>query len=202
MFGNGIDNKEDFLNELSRLHQLLERDAHIGIKDFPIKETDLITVVSNNVALDVKKGDYEPMIYRFINMLITNYRNEHVFIDLVNYFMYLNSIKDIRDITDDEKPFISNCYKLMRNDKDGTLSTNNEYYEAFLERIEEIKIDTDKRREEVSKVAFERKIEKKIEKRIKEEINKKAQEQMKMGVKVDEIDFDKILKDISLTMDL
>lgn len=193
LFDDGINNKDDFLEELNRIHSLLERDEYIGALELDVKSTDLMTSVIDNIREDLTKVGYNEHVFKFVNMLITSYRKEKVFVDFVNYFLYLNGIMDYKDINEEEKPFVSHCFKLMSLDKCDELEIDTKFYNKFIERIERIRAEKESKSNENAKNALNR--------RIKEEINKKVKKQLALGVDVDEIDYDEIIKNIDFSQE-
>lgn len=193
LFHEGLDDKEAFINELNRVHHLLERDENLGVLELNVESTDLMASVLENVREDLAKDDYNAYVYKFVNMLITSYRKEKVFVDFMNYFLYLNGVLKIEEIAEDEKPFISNCFKLMHRDKNGMIETDYEYLDMFISRIKEIQ-------ENAQKIVSER-TEDALKRRIEEELNKKVQKQLSLGVDAEEIDYDKLIDSIDLSKD-
>lgn len=191
LFEGEIADKEAFLEELDRIHMLLERDEHLGALDLDVETTDLMTSVIDNVRNDLSKDDYNEYVFKFINMLVTSYRSEKIFLDFINYFLYLNSVKSTNDIKDNEKAFLSNCFKLMHDDKEKKLEIDEEFFEAYINRIKEVKILSEKRGKEKAEYA--------LKKRIKLEVNKKVKEQLALGLDVEEIDYDEIISNIDFT---
>ncbi|MCT4631281.1 MAG: hypothetical protein N4A76_00925 [Firmicutes bacterium] len=193
LFNNRIESKEEFEDMVKHFHKLLERDDLLGTLEFDVKKTDLMTKVIQRIKDDLEEEDYDENIYIFINMIIGNYRKERIFKEFSKYFLYLNDVYDISDIKESEKPFLSNCYKLMHKEKIENLETDNIYYEKFLERIKQIKVESDKIAEEKLKEAVKKKLEVKM--------NERVQELTNMGIDVKDIDFEEILEDIILNKD-
>lgn len=186
LFNNGADSKEEFMDILSNFHKLLERDKVLGTFDYDVETTDLLTSIFERMKEDIAEADYDEDIYTFINMLVRSYKSVSTFRKFARYFLILNGVKEINEIVDEDKPFISNCYKLMAKDKENTLQTDSKYLTKFITRVSEIKLDNEKKSVDKADV---------IKQHLEEMINEKIQEQLKLGLDIEEIDIDKILKE-------
>ena len=92
-----------------------------------------------------RKEGWNKDVYTFINILITNYRNNEVFQQLVEYFIVLNGIKSVESIKNEQIPYFANLFRAFHN----LCENPNEYeesdFKAFLSRCKEIKIDKTKK---------------------------------------------------------
>ncbi len=139
LFTNESITRDQFNEILNRYHRLLERDKILGTLDYDVKTTDLMASIIDKIKKDIDEKDYDEDIYTFINILIRSYKKEKTFLRLAKYFLYLNGSKSVSEIQDDEKAFISNCYKFLSAERDKKLSYNEEDFNKFLNRIVEIK---------------------------------------------------------------
>jgi len=98
----------------------------------------------------------------------------------------LNDKKDLEDLNESDEPFISNCYRLMAMDGEGTLQTDAEYLSKFFDRVAEVKLDNEKKSDDKTDV---------IKQYLEEMINNKIQEQLKLGLDIEEVDIEKILEE-------
>lgn len=193
LFGDQVKNKNDFKKALKRYHTLLERDDVLGVTEMDMKSTNLLSSVIRHIKKDLELEGYKEDVYVFINMLITSYREEEIFQQFVKYYLYLNNIKDISGITDEDKIFVSNYYKLMDNCKKREIQFDEEFYNLFLERISSI------RNENIEKSKKKAKEKEEIIKEIfREKLDEKVKEQLKLGVDIDQINFDELIKNIDL----
>lgn len=175
--------KESFLKTLNKFSRLIERDEHYGLLDYDCEKTDLINAIFDKMKRDFKSEDFDDRIYIFINIIISNYKKQAFLQNFSDHVLYLNSLKNIEDISEEEKIFVSNMYELTSKFKNKELKLNEEYYEKFLNRIKELK---DKKEDKTKKINEE------LSKKINEELSKK----INMGNSVEDIDTDKLIKKI------
>ncbi len=185
--------KDQFERKLRKYQNLLIRDNSFGVKDLDINKTNLISMIIKKMKEDIASGDYDEEIYVFINFLISSYHEEDGFKKLIDYFLYLNDIKKIENVRGGEKVFLSNCYRVMRDEVEHKLYFDEYSYDEFVDRIYEIR----KKKAYLSeKIAMEKEdiIKTLINKKLKHEI----QEQLKLGVDVGDIDMNQIMNNIDL----
>lgn len=189
LFNNGVDTNEKFQDVLAKYHHLLERDKVLGTLNFDVEKTDLITSIFEHMKNDVKEDDYDEDVYTFINMLVRSYKSVNTFKKFAKYFLFLNGVNDLEELKETDKPFISNCYKLMYGDMKDTLENDEIYFEKFLDKVAKIKADN----EEKSEVKVEA-----IKNKMQERISEKLQEQIKLGLDPEDIDIEQILDSLGL----
>ncbi len=183
----------EFNRRLEKYHRLLERDEYLGVKEFDIERTNLLASITKHIQKDLSQTGFDENIYIFINMLITSYREETLFKKFARYFLYLNDILDYELIEKEEEAFVSGCYRFMKLEKDNKLTKDNEYFELFIKRIEEIKQNNSRKSKEKTKEKEE--ILKKI---LREKLDEKVKEQLSLGVDINQINFDELLSNINL----
>lgn len=184
LFENEISSKDDFLALLDHCHELIERDKALGTLDLEAKKTDVITSVIDEMKKDMYTTDADESIYIFINMVIRSYKKEPIFKDLARYFLILNGKYDIESVSEIDKVYLSNYFKLFNQQKNGELKFSPNYYELFINRIKEIK-----EMEEGNK--------KRLEKLLIDKVNSKIQSLLKLGIDIDDIDINELINDIS-----
>lgn len=168
---------ESALNQYLNLHNVNKINARIKRNE----KNDILTSITDSIRNDLNKDDYDKSIYHFINMLLSNYRQEKVFKNLAKYFLILNGKIDYKGIDYEDKVYLSNYFHLFSEDKRGNLRFDKEYFDKFTKRIEEIKFYQE------SKI-------KDFNNRIINDVNEKVRELLSLGVDIDDIDFDSILK--------
>lgn len=179
--------KEEFGNILNNYQRLLDRDKILGTLEFDMGKTDLITSIIEKMKKDLSDKDYDEDIYRFINMIISSYREVLGYKELAKYFVVLNGIRDLEELTDNEKVFVSNCYKLMSLNRNKELKLDADYFDKFKTRVFEVKkINNTKANQKADD----------IKKLLEETIKSKLQEQINLGVDIDNVDIDKIVKEL------
>lgn len=185
LFNDRIKTKQDFRDVLLTYRNMLQRDMKIGILDVNPEDSDLINSIIEKIRQDIKTNDYDRNIYLFISTLINSYKNDFLFKMISKYILYLNNSISIENIDEKEKIFISNYYGVLHNYKDNELSYNDENYKNFLKRVEEIKNENEKARNEV-------------EDRIQMLISKEIDAKLKLGMKVDDIKIEDIVKQLTM----
>ncbi len=179
LFSEDVEDEKEFKVLLSKFHKLIDRDKKEGIFECNASITDLITKIYKDMKEDGKKKGCNENIYSFVNLLINNYREEELFNKFINYFLYLNGSINKEFIKEDEKPFLSHFYKLIKHEKEQQLMLDEEYYFKFISRIDEMQTK-------------KRVIEEQISEAIKKEIEKKINE----GSSIENLDHEGIIKKI------
>lgn len=193
LFKGDVESKEEFKKITKRFHNLLERDGTLGLLDIDAKKTDLVMGIFEQIKVDMAKDDAEEDIYIFVNMILRSYRREKIFKELGRYFLFLNGIKDKSEIQDEEKPFLSKCFELMSAEKCGKLEFNDDCFQKFSDRIDEISSERISLAEEESKKIMLKKFDSKIK--------MKVEELSKLGLEVEDMDFEEIIGSIDFEKD-
>lgn len=193
LFNDDVSDKDRFLFIIDKYHHLLERDEYLGIKEFDIEKTNLLASITRHMQKDMAKKDFDNDIYTFINMIVTSYREEEIFKHFAHYFLYLNAVKPLENMTEVEKVFISNCFRLMSLARNNELEIDKESFNEFKYRVEEVKMIHNKKSRTKRKDKEEA-----IKTFLKERLEEKVKEQIRLGVDIDEIDFDALIDDIDL----
>lgn len=191
LFNNEINSREQFLLTLNNFKGLLTRDKLLGTLEYDPQSTDLMTSILERMKKDLKDKDYDEDIYIFINMIIGSYRKERIFKDMTNYFLYLNGVKDCDKMNENEKNFSSNMYKLLYLYKGNRLETDKDYYSKFIKRINEIEEEKDQDKDSLKEQIFKDKIE--------SQINELIEEQLNLGLDVEDIDVSNLMKKVNLS---
>ena len=185
LFNDGVETKEDFMDILSNIHELIERDKSYGVLEYSAKHTDLMNSIFKTMKEDFRSEDFDESIYIFINMLVNSYKQVDLFKLFAQYFVILNGQEEIDPNNERQKIFLSNAYKLFGGMKENELTFDDYYYEKYLNRVSEVKSDID-----IKKNALK----KKIEEKVNEEIKKK----LSLGYEVDDINIDELIKNINI----
>ena len=148
LFGSKKVSEEEFEKKLQQVENLLNRDRKYGTSDLNPEAADYVSSIVRNMTKDLKLENWNQDVYIFINILISNYRKNEVFQQLVEYFMYLNNIRKIELIEEKQKPYFANIYKAFH----GLIENPDIYaekdYQDFLNRCEEIREEKNKRNSE------------------------------------------------------
>ncbi len=191
LFREEIQTKEEFKSVMNSYHDLIERDKVLGVKDFSVEKTDLLSDLILLMRKDIATDDYCKDIYAFINMLIRSYKQVPTYRRFADYFLYLNGKKDINDIVEEDKAFYGCCYDLMKKDTENKLVDNNGLFALFEKRVNEI-IEAQKEDEE----DLTKKV---IEEKFDELVRKAIQEKIKQGYDVKDIDPKELFESIDFS---
>ena len=171
------------------IDRIKELKTSFNIKDVNMDEEycsenlELIDSIKEKMYRDMKGAKEVLPLYKFINSVLYNYNGDTGLTGYIDYNLYLNSLKNIDEIEENEKILVSNIYPIMSNHVKNNLEFNEEGYSLFLKRVKEIQ----KFREEESL-------------RIEEEFRKKIREELKLkldlGKVIDDDKIDEILKKI------
>lgn len=139
---------EIFQASLNRLKNLLDRDERLGTDKLDTRAADMVSKLKDRMFQDMSKEDWNQSVYTFIDMLITNYRQNAIFEKLAEYFTYLNR-SELDDCASDEQvPYFAQFYRVF----DMMLKTPSLYekkdYEAFMNRRKQLIEDRKKEQEE------------------------------------------------------
>lgn len=174
LFKNEFDSKEEFLECLGHYHDLIERDKALGTFELPAESTDLMISIVDAMKEDMDSDGYNEKVYFFINMLIRDYRKQNVFTKIAEYFLMLNGHCEYKEESDEQKIFLSNFYKFMYENTQQKLEFNNEYYQKFLKRTDDIRKNVLTKEEE-------------LKEEIMNKINKEIKMKLDLGISIEDI---------------
>ena len=117
----------------------------------------------------MKGKDKVVSIYKFIESTINNYGEDKVLSGYINYTLYLNGLKDIKEMTVDDKILVSNIFPIMKKYEKSELKINDEGLKEFYSRVDEIKKVREIRYQKFEKVLKEKLMK---ELSLKDELNK------------------------------
>lgn len=107
--------------------------------DYSFENLELINSIKEKMYSDMK-GEKEVLpLYKFINSVLYNYNRDDGLTGYIDYNLFLNGLKNIAEISESEKILISNIFPIMREHVEKTLKFNEQGYDLFLKRVEEIK---------------------------------------------------------------
>lgn len=180
---------KEWKDRLEIIDRIKELKTSFNIKDVNMDEEycsenlELIDSIKEKMYRDMKGAKEVLPLYKFINSVLYNYNGDIGLTGYIDYNLYLNSLKNIDEIEENEKILISNIYPIMSNHVKNNLEFNEEGYLLFLKRVREIQ----KFREEESL-------------RIEEEFRKKIREELKLKLDLGKViaddKIDEILKKI------
>lgn len=144
LFDNENCSAETFFKNLSQVEKLIARDQKYGISDLKPEEADLVSLIIRNMNRDLKIEGYDKDVYVFINMLLLNYRKNEIFKQLVEYFIYLNDIRDIDTIEESQIPYFANIYKAFHSLTINPCVYEEQDYQDFIKRCSEVQEENKK----------------------------------------------------------
>lgn len=128
----------EFRKRLIKYRDMIQRDKAMGVLELEADATDLFTSVMDNIKKDFSSSNYDEKLYVFINMLISNYKNEECFSHLVRYFLVLNDVISYQEVNFEEDSYILHYFSVFENDKKNNLIYDAKLEKRFIARIEEI----------------------------------------------------------------
>lgn len=173
--------KEEFYDSIESLSYLLKRDFRYGTSDLSPEASDMVSSIMQSMKKDMSNNEWDEDAYIFLNSFIQNYRSNEVFYYLSKYFVYLNTSRDLNEITDEQIPYMANFYKTFRN----MLAHGNVYdesdYQAYIERCLQLRSERNSNRNSKRK-------------KIEEIIDSKLLEYENKGIELSETELVDIVK--------
>lgn len=173
LFDVDTGSAEAFFKNLKQVENLLSRDQKYGTNDLEPVAADYVSLIVRNMSRDLKIADWNKDVYTFINILISNYRKNEIFKQLVEYFIYLNDIRSVETIKKNQIPYVANIFRAFHSLAQDPSVYDEQDYQDFLKRCFEI-------REDKKKLTDERK------NKLKERIQNMIVEYEKKGIDLSE----------------
>ena len=105
----------EFRETLDKYSLFLKQEQVLGTSTMGTEESYIMSLVTQEIRKDLCKSDTNKDIYVFINLLIHNYRRSPVLMQMVEYFLLLYSRKNVNDVDENDKVFLSNFHRLIQN---------------------------------------------------------------------------------------
>ena len=158
--------KEELLGDINGFRELL---VNKKFSDLLPENLRLLKNIYDKIYEDMKGKDKVVPIYKFIDSAINNYGEDKALSGYINYTLYLNGLKEIKEITTDDKILVSNIFPIMKKYERSQLKMNDEGLKEFYNRVDEIKKIREERYQK-----FEKTLKEKLMKElsIKDELNK------------------------------
>lgn len=115
LFRKPLKEDKEFRETLDKYALFLKQEQVLGTNDMSTEASYIMSLVTQEIKKDLSKNDSNIDIYVFINLLICNYRKNPILMQLVEYFLLLYSRKNVTDIAEDDKVFLSNYHRLLQN---------------------------------------------------------------------------------------
>lgn len=158
--------KEELLGDINGFRELL---VNKKFSDLLPENLRLLKNIYDKIYEDMKGKDKVVPIYKFIDSAINNYGEDKALSGYINYTLYLNGLKEIKEITTDDKILVSNIFPIIKKYEKSQLKMNDEGLKEFYNRVDEIKKIREERYQKFEK-ALKEKLMKELS--IKDELNK------------------------------
>ena len=158
--------REELFGDINEFKEFLIKKKY---GDFLPENLNLLQSIHNKIYKDMKGKNEVVAIYKFIESAINNYGEDKALSGYINYTLYLNGLKDIKEMTVDDKILVSNIFPIMKKYEKSELKINDEGLKKFYSRVDEIKKVRETRYQK-----FEKELKEKLMKELslKDELNK------------------------------
>jgi len=158
--------REELFGDINEFKEFLMKKKY---GDFLPENLRLLQSIYRKIYKDMKGKNKVVAIYKFLESAINNYGEDKALSGYINYTLYLNGLKDIKEITADDKILVSNIFPIMKKYEKSELEINDEGLKEFYSRVDEIK-----KVREIRYQKFERELKEKLMKELslKDELNK------------------------------
>ena len=160
------ESKDELLGDINEFRELL---VNKKFSDLLPENLRLLQNIYDKIYEDMKGKDKVVSIYKFIDSAINNYEEDKALSGYIDYTLYLNGLKEIKEITTDDKILVSNIFPIMKKYENSQLKMNDEGLKEFYNRVDEIKKIREERYQK-----FEKELKEKLMKElsIKDELSK------------------------------
>lgn len=183
LFSDDVESIEEFKNRIEEVKNILHRDSILGTIDLDAEKTDLLTNIIEITKSDLYDENCDLNVYRFIIMYLNSYKNVNVFTTLMKYFLTLNSRYNIEELEEDDKIALSNYFRIFSKQVNNELEFDQESYSMFLRRVDEIKDNEEKEKEE-------------FKAQVSSLLNERIDELVDQGVDLKNINIQKLISNI------
>ena len=146
-------NREELLGDINELRETL---VNKKFSDLLPENLILLQNIYDKIYEDMKGKDKVIPIYKFIDSAINNYGEDKTLSGYINYTLYLNGLKEIKEITVDDKILVSNIFPIMKKYEKSQLKMNDEGLREFYDRVNEIKKVREERYQKFEKTLKEK----------------------------------------------
>ena len=158
--------REELFGDINEFKEFLINKKY---GDFLPENLNLLQSIYNKIYNDMKGKNKVIAIYKFIDSAINNYEEDKVLSGYINYILYLNGLKDIKEMKAQEKALVSKLFPIMIKYEESGLKVDSLGLKEFYTRADEIKQNREKRYQKFEK-ALKEKLMKELS--LKDELNK------------------------------
>lgn len=145
--------REELFGDINEFKEFLIKKKY---RDFLPENLNLLQSIYNKIYKDMKGKNEVVAIYKFIESAINNYGEDKALSGYINYTLYLNGLKEIKEMTVEDEVLVSNIFPIMKKYEKSQLEMNNEGLEVFYNRVEEIKKNREERYKKFEKILKEK----------------------------------------------
>ena len=158
--------REELFGDINEFKEFLNNKKY---GDFLPENLNILQSIYRKIYNDMKGKNKVVAIYKFLESAINNYGEDKALSGYINYTLYLNGLKDLKEITADDKILVSNIFPIMKKYEKSELEINDEGLKDFYSRVDEIKKVRETRYQK-----FEKELKEKLMKELslKDELNK------------------------------
>ena len=113
--------REELFGDINEFKEFLMKKKY---GDFLPENLRLLKSIYNKIYKDMKGKNEVVAIYKFLESAINNYGEDKALSGYINYTLYLNGLKDIKEITADDKILVSNIFPIMKKYEKSELEIN------------------------------------------------------------------------------
>lgn len=151
----------EFREVLDKYSLFLKQEQVLDTSAMGTEKSFIMSLVIQEIKKDLCKSDTNIDIYIFINLLIHNYRKSPVLMQVIEYFLLLYNRKNVNDIDENSKVFLSNFYRLIQNNEQLVFQKS-----AFNDMLEHV--NKTKKVKAMAKKAMQQQMMEKLEIKIKQ----------------------------------
>ena len=128
--------REELFGDINEFKEFLNNKKY---GDFLPENLNILQSIYRKIYNDMKGKNKVVAIYKFLESAINNYGEDKALSGYINYTLYLNGLKDLKEITADDKILVSNIFPIMKKYEKSELEINDEGLKDFYSRVDEIK---------------------------------------------------------------
>lgn len=115
LFTEPARSESGFRETLDEYTLFLKQEQVLGTSGMGTEESYIMSLVIREIKKDLSRSDADKDIYVFINLLLHNYRKNPELKQMIEYFLLLYSRKNVSDIAENDKIFLSNFHNMIQN---------------------------------------------------------------------------------------
>lgn len=141
---------ETFKTNYERYKRMFRRDAVMMLDEIDPENTDLIIEIIDKLKESIDLDNSESCLIQFVHYVVSNYESDDIVKMWVKYFNDLNGLCDNVRFDDREKKYIGYFYRINNAFSSNNIdSLNSNYFNEYLKRKSELKIERSERTQKV-----------------------------------------------------